>query len=130
MWKIFYKDKYPLLNDYIDRFADEISIAIQHDYNRWPELSGGGANSYVLAEKVKGWLHNRISWLNKQWSETTNINEISKTGGKYRLYDITGKKIGLFQSLSDIYRLKLPHGIYIVNEESNDGLITNRKVFL
>jgi len=129
VWKIFYKDKYPLLNDYIDRFADEISIAIQHDYNRWPELSGG-ANSYVLAEKVKGWLHNRISWLNKQWSETTNINEISKTGGKYRLYDITGKKIGLFQSLSDIYRLKLPHGIYIVNEESNDGLITNRKVFL
>lgn len=129
-WAWFYSNEYPALNKYIDDFASEIATAASFDYERWPNYSGG-SNSFELAEKVKSWLNERVTWLNNQWVETTNIGTPAfpenKTS-KY-LYDMQGRLLKIIPDESILKLKGIPHGVYILLDNSSGSSVSKKVCF-
>ena len=107
-----------------------MSTAASFDYERCPSYSGG-SNSFKLAEKVKSWLNERVTWLNNQWAETTNIETpaLSEKIKLRYLYDMQGRLLKIISNESIIKLKDIPHGVYILLENTSESSISKEVRF-
>lgn len=147
VWKNFKGNNYDTLNDFIDNFIEQIAVAAQHDYYRWP--SYGTSDPISRKNEFKRRLSERVSWLVEKWGEgesgieniiNDNILSISILNGCINIsseepingltiFNLTGKIIKSDIPNSDSYQTTLPSGIYILNIKTSNR-ITNQKLII
>ncbi len=147
VWKNFKGNNYDTLNEFIDNFIEQIAIAAQHDYYRWP--SYGASDPISRKNEFKRRISERVSWLVEKWGEgesgieniiNDNILSISILNGCINIsseepingltiFNLTGKIIKSDIPNSDSYQTTLPSGIYILNIKTSNR-ITNQKLII
>ncbi len=147
-WNSKYKDLSGLY-DFIDKFRDEIAVATEYDYRRWPAY--GVDNMHSDAERFKGILRSRIAWLHDQWEREgmhleeedeevkvglypnpTTVPQITIVGSenpkRCMLYDMTGKMMWTKESTGRTIDLGVTRGMYVLKIELESGATSQHKI--
>lgn len=71
-WKRFYREVYPTMDEYMDRFVAKIEQAGNADHERWPQYPSDNTIDR-LNRFGKPSFHKKVEWLNSQWGAGTDL---------------------------------------------------------
>ncbi len=147
VWKNFRNNNFAGLDNFIDNFINEISIAAQYNATRWSQYGNSNLNSGKDAFNTR--LKNRIDWLVSKWGDGAGLNStiandnniiITSTGNgiisisatetieNITVYDLTGKIIINTSPRNNNHQLYCNKGIYIISAQTATQLTTSKLI--
>ena len=73
-WNTFYTTVYPEMDGFMDSWAARIEEAGNADFVRWPQYNGNNTTQRLNAYGKKAF-HQKVEWLNSQWSTQQPSND-------------------------------------------------------
>lgn len=114
LWKAFYPSKYSQLDEFINDFIAQISVAAVYDANKWSNY--GNRNATTRAADFKNRLKMKTDFLRSQWGEGSGVEDLyssqDERSADTRVFDMQGRVVADAAD-GNPRNLNLSRGIYV-----------------